>query len=104
MFDSIGGPGRDRTDDLFHAMEARSQTAPQAHALLRRNSFILSGATEFVNLNGFSSEQSLASGCRASSAGAGSGDPWDSDDADKSCLDADRALFSRKKIACGRRM
>jgi transposase len=21
----IGGPGRDRTDDLFHAMEARSQ-------------------------------------------------------------------------------
>src|SRR5580658_1435053 len=26
-----GGPGRDRTDDLFHAMEARSQTAPQAH-------------------------------------------------------------------------
>ena len=27
----IGGPGRDRTDDLFHAMEARSQTAPQAH-------------------------------------------------------------------------
>ena len=27
----FGGPGRDRTDDLFHAMEARSQTAPQAH-------------------------------------------------------------------------
>ena len=21
----VGGPGRDRTDDLFHAMEARSQ-------------------------------------------------------------------------------
>ena len=21
----LGGPGRDRTDDLFHAMEARSQ-------------------------------------------------------------------------------
>jgi hypothetical protein len=21
----FGGPGRDRTDDLFHAMEARSQ-------------------------------------------------------------------------------
>jgi hypothetical protein len=52
MLDSIGGPGRDRTDDLFHAMEARSQTAPQAHALSRRNSFILSGATGFVNLNG----------------------------------------------------
>jgi hypothetical protein len=25
MIDVIGGPGRDRTDDLFHAMEARSQ-------------------------------------------------------------------------------
>ena len=24
-FQSVGGPGRDRTDDLFHAMEARSQ-------------------------------------------------------------------------------
>ena len=23
--ESFGGPGRDRTDDLFHAMEARSQ-------------------------------------------------------------------------------
>ena len=31
MIDLIGGPDRDRTDDLFHAMEARSQTAPQAH-------------------------------------------------------------------------
>jgi hypothetical protein len=29
----FGGPGRDRTDDLFHAMEARSQTAPQAHCV-----------------------------------------------------------------------
>ena len=34
MLDLIGGPDRDRTDDLFHAMEARSQTAPQAHKLL----------------------------------------------------------------------
>ena len=25
MFEIIGGPDRDRTDDLFHAMEARSQ-------------------------------------------------------------------------------
>ena len=24
-FEGFGGPGRDRTDDLFHAMEARSQ-------------------------------------------------------------------------------
>jgi hypothetical protein len=25
VVEKIGGPGRDRTDDLFHAMEARSQ-------------------------------------------------------------------------------
>jgi hypothetical protein len=25
MLELIGGPDRDRTDDLFHAMEARSQ-------------------------------------------------------------------------------
>jgi hypothetical protein len=25
MIEFIGGPDRDRTDDLFHAMEARSQ-------------------------------------------------------------------------------
>jgi hypothetical protein len=25
VIEMIGGPGRDRTDDLFHAMEARSQ-------------------------------------------------------------------------------
>ena len=25
FFEGFGGPGRDRTDDLFHAMEARSQ-------------------------------------------------------------------------------
>ncbi len=25
MIEIIGGPDRDRTDDLFHAMEARSQ-------------------------------------------------------------------------------
>ncbi len=25
VFKIFGGPGRDRTDDLFHAMEARSQ-------------------------------------------------------------------------------
>jgi len=31
VVEKVGGPGRDRTDDLFHAMEARSQTAPQAH-------------------------------------------------------------------------
>ena len=25
LIERVGGPGRDRTDDLFHAMEARSQ-------------------------------------------------------------------------------
>jgi hypothetical protein len=25
LIERFGGPGRDRTDDLFHAMEARSQ-------------------------------------------------------------------------------
>jgi hypothetical protein len=44
-----GGPGRDRTDDLFHAMEARSQTAPQAHVLQGRNLSILSAEVGFVN-------------------------------------------------------
>ena len=34
MLEMIGGPDRDRTDDLFHAMEARSQTAPQAHMMV----------------------------------------------------------------------
>jgi hypothetical protein len=49
MIDVIGGPGRDRTDDLFHAMEARSQTAPQAHVLQRGNFSILSAGVGFVN-------------------------------------------------------
>jgi hypothetical protein len=41
MIDLFGGPDRDRTDDLFHAMEARSQTAPQAH-IRRDATFLLS--------------------------------------------------------------
>jgi hypothetical protein len=49
MIDVIGGPGRDRTDDLFHAMEARSQTAPQAHVLAGCNLSILSARLRFVN-------------------------------------------------------
>ena len=44
MIDLIGGPDRDRTDDLFHAMEARSQTAPQAHVLGGCNLSIVSAA------------------------------------------------------------
>ena len=49
MLEMIGGPDRDRTDDLFHAMEARSQTAPQAHELKECNFSILAAAPEFVN-------------------------------------------------------
>ena len=49
IFDLIGGPGRDRTDDLFHAMEARSQTAPQAHRLQGCNLSIVSAGAGFVN-------------------------------------------------------
>ena len=49
MLEIFGGPDRDRTDDLFHAMEARSQTAPQAHLLRGCNFSILSVAAGFVN-------------------------------------------------------
>ena len=53
MIDLIGGPDRDRTDDLFHAMEARSQTAPQAHWLHGCNVSIVSGWAKFVKLGLF---------------------------------------------------
>ena len=33
MLDVIGGPGRDRTDDLFHAMENQQLTAQTAKDL-----------------------------------------------------------------------
>ncbi len=49
MLEIFGGPDRARTDDLFHAMEARSQTAPQAHMLRRCNFPILSAGVGFVN-------------------------------------------------------
>ena len=49
MLDLIGGPDRDRTDDLFHAMEARSQTAPQAH-IGRYDFSIVSALADFVKL------------------------------------------------------
>ena len=49
MIDLIGGPDRDRTDDLFHAMEARSQTAPQAHILQECNFSIVTAGARFVN-------------------------------------------------------
>jgi hypothetical protein len=44
----FGGPDRDRTDDLFHAMEARSQL--RHRPTLRRGAVpILPGCTRFVN-------------------------------------------------------
>ena len=32
LIEKLGGPGRDRTDDLFHAMEARSQLRHRPHS------------------------------------------------------------------------
>ena len=43
----IGGPGRDRTDDLFHAMEARSQLRHRPTSA-GYNSFILAAGRRFV--------------------------------------------------------
>ena len=41
----IGGPDRDRTDDLFHAMEARSQLR---HRPTLRKDFIYSGRLQLI--------------------------------------------------------
>ena len=54
VLERIGGPGRDRTDDLFHAMEARSQlrhrpTCEDTNVLPRITSFILAHPVEIVN-------------------------------------------------------
>ena len=42
MIEMIGGPDRDRTDDLFHAMEARSQLRhrPTLSILADRSAFV----------------------------------------------------------------
>ena len=45
MIEIIGGPDRDRTDDLFHAMEARSQ-------LRHRPTVIYSGGAMALESNG----------------------------------------------------
>jgi hypothetical protein len=42
MIEMIGGPDRDRTDDLFHAMEARSQL--RHRPTLRKDSLYSGGA------------------------------------------------------------
>lgn len=47
MLELIGGPGRDRTDDLFHAMEARSQLR---HRPTRLVILIFVHGSGFVNL------------------------------------------------------
>ena len=44
----FGGPDRDRTDDLFHAMEARSQLRHRPTCCFKCNSPILSAAAGFV--------------------------------------------------------
>jgi hypothetical protein len=53
-FRGFGGPGRDRTDDLFHAMEARSQlrhrpTCEDTTLLVLGTSFILADSRKIVN-------------------------------------------------------
>jgi hypothetical protein len=47
MIEIIGGPDRDRTDDLFHAMEARSQLR---HRPTMTNLPILVESARFVKL------------------------------------------------------
>jgi hypothetical protein len=50
MIEIIGGPDRDRTDDLFHAMEARSQL--RHRPTLRRTLSILAESAILVNVRG----------------------------------------------------
>ena len=49
LLKGFGGPDRDRTDDLFHAMEARSQLRHRP-TLSRRDSSIFRRAADIVNL------------------------------------------------------
>ena len=51
MIEIIGGPGRDRTDDLFHAMEARSQLRHRP-TWAGYNFYIVSAGNGFVKLPG----------------------------------------------------
>ena len=45
MIEIIGGPDRDRTDDLFHAMEARSQLR---HRPTLRKNFLYSRGLSLI--------------------------------------------------------
>jgi hypothetical protein len=44
----IGGPGRDRTDDLFHAMEARSQLRHRPTIGNKARELGIEGTTHFI--------------------------------------------------------
>ena len=48
MLEIFGGPDRDRTDDLFHAMEARSQLRHRPTCSRGCNSPIVSAGAGFV--------------------------------------------------------
>ena len=48
MPEIFGGPDRDRTDDLFHAMEARSQLRHRPTCCVGCNSFIVAAGARFV--------------------------------------------------------
>jgi hypothetical protein len=55
--ESVGGPGRDRTDDLFHAMEARSQlrhrpTSGDTTVVVGATLIILADCADLVNAAG----------------------------------------------------
>ncbi len=52
MLEIFGGPDRDRTDDLFHAMEARSQLRHRPTCSRGCNSPIVSAGAEFVKRAG----------------------------------------------------
>jgi hypothetical protein len=45
LLEVVGGPDRDRTDDLFHAMEARSQL--RHRPTLRKDSLYFGGVSRF---------------------------------------------------------
>ena len=46
MVEGFGGPGRDRTDDLFHAMEARSQLRHRPTVVGQSNSRLPGGDSQ----------------------------------------------------------
>ena len=53
MIEIIGGPDRDRTDDLFHAMEARSQLRHRPTVFYSQGQgYIESNLRLFINLLG----------------------------------------------------